>query len=170
MLLRRLTLPLAVFVVGALAFILYIEATSGRLPEHVTTHFGDGGALNSWMTRTNQIKLMMGIGLGFPLFLILAFVGVRARGGGLNIPHRDYWLAPERRMATHDFVLRQVVWFASFMLAFAAGEHYVILVVNASTPEAASVRLMWMIYVLLGYVAGAGFWAFWLIRHFVRRD
>jgi hypothetical protein len=105
MLLRLLALPLAVFAAGALAFVWYVEGTLGQLPERVATHFGGTGAPTGWMTRVPHEKLMLGFGLGVPLFVLLVFLGVRALGGvGLNIPHRYYWLSPERREVTLDFI------------------------------------------------------------------
>ncbi|MFM7320429.1 MAG: DUF1648 domain-containing protein [Armatimonadota bacterium] len=72
-----------------------------RLPERVATHFDGSGVPNGWMGRDTAVWF----GPGMALFLGLVFVGVGRLIHGLptemvNLPDREYWLAPERREAT----------------------------------------------------------------------
>ena len=72
-----------------------------RLPERMATHFDAAGRANSWMSRQGFFVFSFGM----LAFMSLVFFGA----GGLirllpprlvNLPNRDYWLAPERRDAT----------------------------------------------------------------------
>ena len=67
----------------------------------VASHFDSAGQANAWMPRSTYWLLSIAVGMGLPAFIIgggyvLRFLPVSL----LNIPHRDYWLAPERREET----------------------------------------------------------------------
>lgn len=69
-----------------------------ELPERVATHFGPGGEPNDWMDRTSAAILLGGFQLVFPLLLLSVVRLLKwIPNGCINIPHREYWLAPERR-------------------------------------------------------------------------
>ena len=50
----------------------------------------------------------------------------------INLPHRDYWLAPERRRATSAVMLRFGLWLACLMVLFFTALYG--LVVQANSP------------------------------------
>lgn len=81
-----------------------------RLPEQVASHFNAAGVANGWMTRDSQTAAHTGIVLFLTaMFEGLAWIGPRLPAELVNLPHRDYWLAPERRAATHAW-LGGTVW------------------------------------------------------------
>jgi uncharacterized membrane protein len=75
------------------------------LPERLATHFGPSGRPDGWMSRD-----------GFLTFLGLFLPGMWAFLGGLgalmsrlpvdqiNLPHKEFWLAPERAAATYGYL------------------------------------------------------------------
>jgi len=84
-----------------LAGAAFIAATSGALPPRVATHFGAGGAANGWMPRHGYTWTMTALQVVLPLVLFGALGQLPKRAERyVNLPHRDYWLAPERRAAT----------------------------------------------------------------------
>ena len=90
-----------------------------QLPERVATHFGVDGKPNDWMSRAAATVLLASIQLGLPLFLIFVnFLAGRLPDSLLNIPNREYWLAPERRVATLDHMGRMIDWIAILAAAF----------------------------------------------------
>ena len=136
---RRSLLRLAVLAGVWVAFAAYVWLTAAQLPEHVATHFGAGGAPNGWMTRAGHVRFTVLMGIGTSAFVLGIFALIRYCGDrGLNIPHKDYWLAPERRQTTYDFIQRQGFWFAGMLVAFIAGVHRSIVVANARSPVALS--------------------------------
>ena len=48
--------------------------------------------------------------------VIYGAVALRNPNAVINLPHRDYWLAPERRPATFEFIRRQMMRFGTAML------------------------------------------------------
>jgi len=150
------------------AFAAYVWQTSSLLPERVATHFDAAGAPNGWMTRTEHVRFTLIFGTLMPAFVVGVFTLIRALGGrGLNIPNKDYWLAPERQQATVDFVQRHGVWLAALMIAFIAGVHASILRANAHAPAALPLADV-------GWIAGSFgvavlIWAVLLVTRFARR-
>ena len=119
------------------AFVAYVWGTAAQCPEKVATHFGASGAPNGWMTRAGHVQFTILFGTGVPVFVlgIFAFMG-RGEGRGLNIPHKDYWLSPERRQETFAFIHKQGFFFAALFILFLAGVHRSILLANLRTPVA----------------------------------
>ncbi len=76
-----------------------------RLPERVATHFDGAGIPNGWMTRDGLFAFWSGL-VGFMLFtfLVTPIFTSRVSDRWINLPHKDYWLAPERRQQSLDRV------------------------------------------------------------------
>jgi uncharacterized membrane protein len=161
---RSLVLPTTALIVAWLFFIAFLFATLDRLPPQVATHFDAAGVPNDGMTRKGHALFLVGMGTGLPLFLIATFAWVRALGGkGCNIPHRSYWLAPERRQAAMDFILAWGLWLAVVMVVFMGALHWLILRANASQPpQLASGDLL---LVVAGFLAAV---IAWIVVLFVR--
>lgn len=112
-------------------FAAYVWQSGAQLPERVATHFGMDGRPNDWMTRETHVRFTILAGLGIPAFILGIFALIRHMGdGALNIPHKDYWLAPERRDQTYAFIQRQGVILSVMLIAFLAGIHWSILSAN----------------------------------------
>ncbi len=98
-------------VLGILLFFLAIVAwvqvplALERLPERVATHFDGAGNANGWMTRNGLFAFWSGL-IGFLLFSFVATFAITSLvpDRWINLPHKDYWLAPERRQQTLDRV------------------------------------------------------------------
>ncbi len=117
----------------------YVWQTAAQLPERVATHFGMDGAPNGWMTRAGHVRFTTLTGIGSSGFVLAVFGFIRWCGdAGLNIPNKEYWIAPERREATYEFVQRQGFLFACIVLGFIAGVHRTILVSNLRSPASLS--------------------------------
>jgi serine/threonine-protein kinase len=76
-----------------------------RLPERVMSHFDGAGRANGWMTRDAFLGWQVGtLGLLALLFEGIVLLQARLPREFVNIPHRDYWLAPGRRAATDTWI------------------------------------------------------------------
>lgn len=137
---NRPKLPLAVLAIlyGGLTVLAIV--TYPRLPDRVATHFGADGTPNGWMSRSKHTAFTLGV---------TAITTLICAGGGyvmrflsdsaVNIPHRDYWLAPERRRETYDKLASLGLWIACLMAAHFVGFH--LLIVRANAQGAAPARL-----------------------------
>lgn len=96
------------------AFFLGYWAWSGtQLPDRLATHFNGSGEPNGWMSRSASQTFMLVFGFLFPLFIILVCSATRFLPVSLiNIPNRQYWLAPERRIEASNYLFRQSLWLA----------------------------------------------------------
>ena len=84
-----------------------------QLPNRVATHFDADGDADSWMTKANATLLMCGIQVGMPLLLVgLAWIIPTMPGSSINIPHRAYWLHPDRRGDS-------LIWIRGLLLSMA---------------------------------------------------
>jgi uncharacterized membrane protein len=84
------------------------------LPERMASHFGPGGTPNGWMPRGAFINLNVGV-VGFMIltFLLTARKMRTLDVSNVNLPNKDYWMAPERREETVEFL-------SSYFLLFGA--------------------------------------------------
>lgn len=90
-----------------------------RLPERVATHFNLAGQADGWMSRDNQTKAHIGLVLFIAVLLEgLARLSPRLPDSLVNLPHRDYWLAPERRAATHAWIAGLLRLIGCVLMAF----------------------------------------------------
>jgi serine/threonine-protein kinase len=133
--LRPPLLPYVLLALFWVAFAAYVWVSSGNLPERVATHFGSSGEANGWETHAGYVRFTLIFGAAIPLFVFGIFSLVRVGDGALmNIPRKDYWLAPERRRETFAFVQRQGIRMARLLIAFFALIHHLVLMANARMP------------------------------------
>jgi hypothetical protein len=131
----------ALFLAALAATAAFIFATASGLPDRVGTHFGPGGGADGWMTRDGYRLYMLAFVLLFVPFIV-AMVGVLPRvfPRAVNLPNRDYWLAPERREATFAFLAGHACGFGVLTLTLLAGVHWLLLDANRASPRGSRPR------------------------------
>ncbi|MDE2489499.1 MAG: DUF1648 domain-containing protein [Elusimicrobia bacterium] len=113
-------LPPSVFFAGAAACLLQAWRSYPLLPDRVASHFGLSGAPDGWMPKRAFVGFEVGVVLLLGAALLAASRSLSRRTNErLNLPHKDYWLAPERREAT-------LAYFREFFLWFGAGTYAVL--------------------------------------------
>lgn len=114
---------------AAVAFTLAIDAGMAvrvarvwdELPPMMASHFAASGAANGWMSRDGFFLFMAAVGGGVSLLFAASGLLLRLIPAHLiNLPNRDYWLAPERRQATIVRMSAWMVWFGVGLTAFLA--------------------------------------------------
>jgi len=150
-----------------LFFLGYLTFSSGQLPDPVATHFDGSGQPNGWMSRFSHLLFMLVFGFAFPFLVVAALYVVRFLPSTfINIPRRDYWLAPERRADTFAWLFRHSLWFACIGVSFITGIHYLIVRANAQPPAQLPTPLL---LTLAGaFLAALATWAIAMIQHFRR--
>ncbi|EDY19833.1 conserved hypothetical protein [Chthoniobacter flavus Ellin428] len=156
--------PYALLVLAWLAFAAYVWWSSAHLPARVATHFGANGLPNGWLTPGGYLCFMLIFGTVVPAFVLGNFAFIRRLNGwGLNIPHKDYWLAPERREETFDYVQSRGFWLAALLLALLTIVNGSIVAANARTP----VALQPAFFIGLGaFLIAVLVWGITFTRHF----
>ena len=85
-----------------------------QLPDRVATHFDLKGQANGWAGKSSQLYFS----LGLTLFLSLVFFGLnwimpKFPDSMVNLPHKEYWLAPERRDQSYRTLTHYMIWFGA---------------------------------------------------------
>jgi len=140
---------------------------AGELPDRVATHFDFRGNPDGWMSKQADLLLMGVLGVGLPLFMMGMCYATRFLPARLvNIPNREYWLAPERRRQTSAYVAAQSIWLACVMLAFMTVVHLLVVFANQQSSPRLSTPLI--LGISTGFLVATGFWAWGLVDHFRR--
>ena len=139
-------LPYVAFILLAVVLSIDLGLTAPSLAEPLATHFDGAGNPNGWMSRNGYVVFMIAFGIGLPL-LIAGLIRVAPAWfpKRLRIPNRAYWLAPERREETLQFLNAHVAWLSTTMVLFVIAIHHLVLMANASRP----VRLPHMPFLVL---------------------
>jgi len=162
---RRSSPPYILLALAWVAFAAYVWFTADQLPARVATHFGVNGVPNGWETQAGYVRFTLIFGAVVPAFVLGTFLIIRyCNGWGLNVPNKDYWLAPERRGQTFAFIQRQGIRLAVLMIAFFAGIHYMILAANAHVP--ASLPSTFVLWIVGPFLTATLLWAVIFTLHF----
>jgi hypothetical protein len=131
---RSFSLSPVFIAVGSLA--AFIALTGLLLPAQVASHFNAAGSADAVLPRAGYVGFMLAFGAALPLFVaMLSERLLRHPRTPLNLPHRDYWLAPERRAATVDFLCRQNAGFAVQLVLFLGYVHALVVYANWRQPR-----------------------------------
>jgi hypothetical protein len=163
---NRSIVALTVLAITLAGVLVGLSVSSGQLPARVASHFNAAGVPDGWMHRASYLWSMAGMAVGMAAFLVGIFFSIRFFPPSLiNLPHRDYWLAPDRRQETIEFMFRAGVWLATFEAAFLFAVHRLVVAANSSRPVAMSSNIWWLLAVFLLATIG---WSYVLIRRFGR--
>lgn len=110
---------LGIFVVLAVFATFQMVYFYPVLPDTVASHFGAGGRPDGWSSKTAFFTIFAAaLAMTVVLFLALPLAILRLPASWINLPKKDYWLAPERARATREWLSRRLLWFGSATLAF----------------------------------------------------
>jgi len=137
-----------------------------ELPAKVASHFDGRGDANGWMARAEYLRMLAAIGVILPLFLLGTGLAVRVLpSSSINVPRREYWLAPERRAETTRYLARHMAWLTCFVTAFLMALNWLTVEANRQAPQ----RLSNVIWVFLAVFLGAVIaWLGVLFVHFLK--
>jgi hypothetical protein len=153
---RSLTLFFAALT-GAFLFVYY---TGESLPEMVASHFSREGVATGFLPRAVYMRITLSTVLLPPMFLaVLPRLILRNPNARINVPNRDYWLAPERRERTVAIIVQQCTYFGVMLLLFLCYAHWLVVRANAAAPPTLSSG-----WILAGLVVFLGFTVRWATR------
>ncbi len=135
----------------------FIIATSRGLPDVVASHFGTSGAADGFMPVRVYVGLMLVLLVGLPALLVFMTWGMLGREGArINLPHKDHWLAPERREETVAYLRQALLGFGAGLVVFLCYVHGLVVLANRQQPP----RLdhTWFIGGLIVFLAGVALW------------
>lgn len=161
----------AILCLGIVCSLSFLWSTSLSLPQTLASHFNWAGQADGFMSRTGYLILYALMMLAMPLF-IYAMAGLfpaylaRHADAGLSIPHKQYWLAAERRAASADYLQNHAVWLAIIVLGLFDAIHFKVWQANQHASLAqAQADFTWM---LILSVLAILLWIGTMLRHFWR--
>lgn len=123
---------LLVTVVLAVAFVF---ATGTSLPPVVASHFIAGGAANGFMSRDAYLRFTLTLLVGLPLLIaFLSSITTILPASFINLPNREYWLAPERQADTLSYIRNQGFRLGVILAIFVSFVHWLVLQANVHSP------------------------------------
>lgn len=136
------------------------------LPDRVASHFDASGRADGFMAKGAFVTLMAALAVGdLLLFAGIGWLIGRLPAGLINMPNKDWWLAPERRAATVAALAAQLHWIgaATQLLLVATFE----LTARANSGDQAQLSGgFW--FVLVGYLLYVAWWLVRMHRRFGR--
>ena len=154
-----------------IAFVALIVATLAqmawyypRLPARVASHFDAAGQANAFIPKDAFFAFQLAVqGLMVLVFLFVPLLITWLPPTMINLPHKDYWLAPERRVQTAQKLQSFLVGFGNVMLLFLLLVFREAMRANLLPSPRLSNRI-WVLLILLGLWGIA--WTVRLVRAF----
>jgi uncharacterized membrane protein len=110
---------MGVFVLLCIACVVHALCYYPRLPAQVAQHFGAFGQPDAWGSKM-QFLIMHVVTISFMAAMILGSgLGMtKIPNSMINVPNKDYWLAPERREQTVAYIQSRLLWLGSCVMIF----------------------------------------------------
>lgn len=145
----------------------FILVTGSQLPATVASHFGAGGDADGFMPRAAYLGVMCVAGAALPAIIVIAQQRImRKWPQRVNLPNREYWLAPQRREATVQAITRHLMLFGFGLSVLMAFAHWEVVQANLrEPPRLAAARFTVAIAV---FVAATASWVYRLYARFRR--
>lgn len=136
-----------------------------QLPDVMASHFGVDGEADGWSSKQSFFGIMLAVAaLTIALFGLLPALVRSLPASMVNVPNRDYWLAPERRQDLLERIERGMIPFGVATLLFLAAVTQLVIRANLAPQGAASLDGLWPVLIL--YLALTPVWLIWFVRLF----
>lgn len=157
-------LPKLIFALLALYAAVHFSSMYSQLPAVVASHFDGRGAPNGWQTKQTFFFVFVAVSLlalvvGFAIPRIIAALPMQL----INLPNKHYWLAPERREETLEWLKAYFGWFACGLYAVMIVAYDYAAQSNLHPDHPPGVARL--VYTLVGFLA---FVIVWLVRMFTK--
>jgi len=160
-------LPKLIFVLLVLYAAVHFSNLYPQLPDVVASHFNARGAENGWQTKQAFFSVFIGVSVlaivvGFGVPRIIAAVPAQL----INLPNKQYWLAPEHRAETMAFLDAYFAWFACaiFLIIILTFDYAIQSNLHPENPP--NPERMW--YVLVGFLLFTLVWVVRMLARFLR--
>jgi uncharacterized membrane protein len=160
-------LPRSIFVVLTIFAAIYFWSNYAQLPEVVASHFNARGVANGWQTKSTFLTFFAGaVALASFLAFGVPFLISKMPAELINLPHKEYWLAPERRAQTLALLGGSFAWFScGVLLVVTTAVNYAI---GRNLHPEAQMDPPAIEYVLGGFVVFALVGSIRMLTHFAR--
>ena len=161
-------LPKLIFVLLVLYAAVHFSNLYPQLPDVVASHFNARGAANGWQTKQAFFSVFIGVSVlaivvGFGVPRIIAAVPAQL----INLPNKQYWLAPEHLAEAMAFLNAYFAWFACaiFLIIILTFDYATQSNLHPENPP--NPARMW--YVLVGFLLFTLVWVVRMLAKFLRQ-
>ena len=160
-------LPKLTFALLALNAVVHFASAYAKLPEVVASHFDARGTPNGWQTKQAffQVLLIVSVfvaGIGFAMPKIISALPPKL----INLPNKNYWLAPERVAETMAFLTNYCAWFACALFLFNFLVFDYAIQINLRPKNPPSPARFW--YSFVGFLLFVFLWTIRMLAKFLR--
>lgn len=137
------------------------------MPAEVASHFNASGQADSFLSRDNYLTLMI-------LVICLSTLVVGGIGrllislpeDSINLPNKAYWLSPERKNDSLNYISNWLQFFSAGMAAFLCFVHWIVVQANSTEPKQlnSSVFYLGLVFILLCLIGSI----YALVRRFTK--
>lgn len=110
-------LPRLLYAFLVLACLLMMAYYYPQMPQTMAAHFAADGLPNGWQPRGTFFALMLLITASSAVVTFFAPWQIASKSNDrINLPNKQYWLAPERREQTMQSIAAMMGWFGCGLL------------------------------------------------------
>jgi uncharacterized membrane protein len=129
-------LPGSIFALLVVCGLLQAHFYAAKMPKVMASHFGPTGQPNGFQTLSAFLYMELGVVaiaalMGFGVPRLVGSIPVSL----VNLPNKQFWLAPERREATLAYFRLAFAWFGCGLLAFLLVVNELVFRANLATPR-----------------------------------
>lgn len=158
-------LPRMLYVFLVLVCLLMMAYYYPQMPQRMAAHFAADGYPNGWQSRESFFLLTIFLCASSAVVAFLAPWQIASRENArINLPNREYWLAPERREATMRYIASTMSWFGCGLLFVLISGTFLALRANLAPDHRFSSEAM--LLVMAAFLLSLMFLIVGLIRHF----
>jgi len=159
---RGVTFPVFLLFVAVAAG--YVGYSGLHMPTLVASHFGASGIADAFMPRSRYLTMMLCVTVLLPMVVTVPLsIGLSNPNLKINLPNRDYWLAPEHREETVTYIRQQMLRFGVALLLFICFAHWLVARANAHTPPMLS-----LVSLVSGLLVFGAYAIIWIALHYTR--
>ncbi len=128
-------ISIIVFLLVEILIATLIILTVGELPENIASHFNSTGTPNGFMSHDAYLGFILVMAIGIPALVVGSLpLLLRLSPGNINIPNREFWLAPERQQGTAQFLSAHIPWLGSLISLLVGYVHWLLIQANSVQP------------------------------------
>ncbi len=153
-------LPKLIYAILAACGLIYFSMIYPQMPDVVASHFNGAGTATAFMPKSGFliIILIVTLATSVPIFLVPRQLAALP-DNKINLPNKEYWLAPERRQESIEYITTQMGWFGVALLALLFYAFYIAAAANLKSGHSFDTTSF-----LFGLGAFFAFLTIWLTR------
>lgn len=136
-----------------------------RMPNPMASHFNGAGIADGWSSPADFFTVMLMVEIACAACFLFTPGLTRLPDGLINLPNKDYWLAPERREQTLRGLGRSMLDFGIATQLLLMYAMHLSVQANLSDPPRLSSNIVWALCL---YVVASLVWTVALIRKYLR--